>query len=179
MDKNDVRGLLEILRVAYPKAYSGLSREEAGALVNLYYRHFKDSPADVVATALDSYIEANEFPPTIAGLKRFLKQIHGGKDYEAMWAEAWSAICGGKRFEQLCPENRAYFHSQKAIDELGMSSDTIESVVRGQYMRRIAEITERRETVKAAEKTLGAERLRSLRGGERELTDGKNEQRQR
>lgn len=163
MEKDEVKILLEVLKTAYPKTYKGMNAMERKETLALYYEHFKAYPSQAVRAALDSYIDENEFPPTIAGIKKRLRHIEGGTDYEATYQEYWKGICGSVKYADMCPLNKAYAGSQKALDELGVDERTVESVVRGQYMRRIPEIAERLRAEKEAEKRMGADGLKKFR----------------
>ena len=44
------------------------------------------------------------------------------EDYEAMFKELWSAICGNRKFEDLCPANRKYIGSQQTLDMMGKAN---------------------------------------------------------
>ena len=90
--------------------------------------------------------------------------IQGGNDYEKMFNELWLAICGSKRYEELCPQNKRYIQSQKALDDLGQSSNTIREVIHGQYMKRIADICDEQKAQEAVERQLGSTRLAELQG---------------
>lgn len=163
MEKEEVKVLLAMLKTAYPKTYKGMTVVERRETVAMYYDHFKRYPSTAVRAALDSYIDENEFPPTIAGIKRYLKHIEGATDYEAAYREYWGGICGSVKYEDMSPLNKAYAGSQKALDELGADERTVESVVKGQYMRRIPEIAERLRAEKEAEKRMGADGLKTFR----------------
>ena len=155
MDKNETIKLLEVLRVAYPRHYKGMSREEASRTISLYYSRFKDYPVEIVVEALNAYIDENEYPPTIAGIKKYLTRFEGEQDYEAMFAELWKGICGNKKFSDLCLANQKYIGSQQALDDMGTDERTIMDVVKGQYMKRIPEITANMKFTAKVEQHLG------------------------
>ena len=164
MTKNEVIMMLEVLNRAYPRSFGNMTDEDMAGTVDFYYNRFKDLPCDVVTQALDMYVDENEYPPTVAGIKKYITLIKGGDDYEQMFNELWSAICGNKRFEDLCPQNQRYIQSQKTLDDLGQSSDTIREVVHGQYLKRIGNICDEQRAQKIVENTLGSTRLAQLQG---------------
>ena len=120
-------------------------------------------PAEAVALALDQYIDENDKPPTVAGIKKYLQKLDPDYDYEAMFEELWSAICGNKRFGDLCDINRKYIGSQQQIDALGQSEDTLYEVEKGLYMKRIASIVERTKFEDKATEALGSSGVRTLK----------------
>jgi len=179
MNRDDAKKIIKVLMTAYPKYYPEVDRTPAKIkdMVDLYAAMFAEYEEAVVAAALKIYIKNNVYPPTIAGLNLIIENMCGGHDeLPNLWSEAWKAICGDISFEDLSPENKAYFKSQHYIDEIGQSEDTVESVERGIYMRQMPAVKERmkveRETpaeilelAKAATKTIGS--LPELGGGEK------------
>jgi hypothetical protein len=162
MTVEEVKVLLEILRTAYPSAYRNMSRESAINTVKLYHNRFEGYPSDLVVQALNLYVDENEYPPTVAGIKKYITMIQGGDDYEKMFSELWMAICGDKRFDELCPQNKRYIQSQRALDDLGQSQNTLREVVHGQYLKRIGDICNEYRAQKRVEEQLGGERLAEL-----------------
>lgn len=163
MTKNETIKLLEVLRVAYPNYYKNMSKDEASKTASLYHSRLKDYPVTVVVEALNSYIDENEYPPTIAGIKKYLTRLEGEHDYEIMWMELWSAICGNRKFEDLCPANQKYIGSQTILDTMGMDEHTLHDVVRGQYMRRIPEIVDSMKFAEKVELRIGTEGVETLK----------------
>lgn len=163
MNKNETIRLLEVLRVAYPNYYKNMTKDEASRTASLYHSRFKDYPTAVVVEALNSYIDENEYPPTIAGIKKYLTRLEGEHDYELMWMELWSAICGNRKFEDLCPANQKYIGSQTILDTMGMDEHTLHDVVRGQYMRRIPEVVDSMKFTEKVELRIGTEGVELLK----------------
>ena len=179
MNRDDAKKTIKVLMTAYPKYYpESITPDRVSEMIDLYAVMFAEYDETIVASALKTYILSNQYPPTIAGIKQIINKMSGDKDeLPGMWHEAWKAICGNIKFEDMSPENKAYFKSQHYIDEIGQSEDTIESVERGIYMRQMPAVKERmkveRETpaeilelAKAATKAIG---------GLPELSGGKNE----
>lgn len=163
MTKNETRQLLTILKTAYPLTYRNMSDDEMADTAALYHNCFRDLPAEAVAMALNEYVNNNEQPPTIAGIKRYLKRLDPDEDYETMFKELWSAICGNRKFEDLCPANRKYIGSQQTLDMMGLDEHTLMDVVKGQYMKRIPEVVERMKFEKKATDQLGEEKVNTLK----------------
>lgn len=159
MNRNETIKLLAVLNAAYPSFFRGMSKTEKQAQIELYESRFKDFSAKIVAAALERYIDTNTYPPTIAGIKTIINAYQGGSKIDELWEEAWKAICGRRKFADLSAANQKYFGNQSAIDELGLSGDTVMSVVKGQYLKRISEILEVKEAQTQAVKALGKEQF--------------------
>ena len=166
MNRDDIRKMLTVIKAAYPSTFAKMDLDTARKMVELYSAMFRDEPSDVAMKAVEMYIKENEFCPTVAGIKKYIEMIKGESDYEQMFDELWKGICGNRKFEELCPENQRYIQSQKALHDLGQSENTIKSVVKGQYMKRIAEITEQMKVEADAVKTLGETRMREIRSSD-------------
>lgn len=162
MTKNETKQLLTVLKTAYPLTYRNMSDEEMADTAALYYNRFKDFPVEAVVMALNEYVDNNEQPPTIAGIKKYLRYIDPDYDFEAMFKELWSAICGNRKFEDLCPANQKYIGSQQVLEMMGFDENTIMDVVKGQYMKRIPEVVDRLKYEVKTQKALGTEKIQAL-----------------
>lgn len=171
MEKGETKKLLEVLRIAYPNAYKGIAPKEAQATLELYHSRFKDYPAQLVVEALNAYIDENEYPPTVAGIKKYILRFSGEKDYDALFNELWQGICGNLKFIELSPANQKYIGGQKALDDLGADERTVMEVVRGQYMRRIAEIVEGEKFDRQVKQRIGTENYARLQAQMNEITN--------
>jgi len=168
MTRNEVIMMLEVLRKAYPKTFGNL--DDMAGTIDFYYNRFKEYPSDLVVQALDLYVDENEYPPTVAGIKKYITLIQGSDDYEQMFNELWMAICGAKKFTELCPQNKRYIQSQKALDDLGQSESTLKDVVHGQYLKRIGTICDEMRAQRVARNQLGQNRLDELQGVVKQIT---------
>ena len=164
MTREEVKMMLSILRTAYPNAYRNMSRDDAMKTIEFYHNRFEGYPSDLVVQALNLYVDENEYPPTVAGIKKYITMIQGSDDYEQMFNELWMAICGAKKFTDLCPQNQRYIQSQRALDDLGQSEKTLREVVHGQYLRRIGDICNEMRAQRITKAQLGNERLAQLQG---------------
>ena len=162
MTREETKQLLTILKTAYPLTYRNMSREDAASTVTLYYNCFKDIPSEAVVVALHEYVNNNEQPPTIAGIKKYLRHLDPDYDYEAMFKELWSAICGNRKFEDLCKANQKYIGSQQVLDMMGLDENTLMDVVKGQYMRRIPDLVERLKFEQKATEQIGEAKIKAL-----------------
>lgn len=76
MNQTDALKLLAVLKAAYPREYSFLTKEEASGIANVWVRQFHKLPYEIVSMAVEKYISTETKPPTIAGLKDKLSSIH-------------------------------------------------------------------------------------------------------
>lgn len=157
MEHKDTQKILDILRISYPNAYRNMSKSDAEKTVILYHFMFKDYPTQLVLEALYAYIGDNEYPPTIAGLKKYITRFVGEHDYEAMWNELWQGICGNVKFKDMCKPNQKYIGSQQVLDDMGSDERTVMDVVKGQYMKRIPEIVENEKFERQVTERVGIE----------------------
>lgn len=165
MNREETKTLVRILFNAYPQYYKAVNQEQLKSQVALYERYFGGYPLPIVSTALDQYIVSNVYPPTVAGLMNIIKSLEQGTQdtgLESLFDEFWQSVCGNVRFEDLREPNKRYARSQKALDDLGQSKDTIQSVVKGQYMKRMPEILEQLNVVETARQQLGEAVLEKL-----------------
>jgi hypothetical protein len=127
-----------------------MSEATRKAQIEIWHFALSDEPAEIVITALKEYILSNQFPPTIAGLRQYM-QLLDNSDAELL-SEAWSAVCGNIRFEDLSAENKLFFGSQARVDQYGYDSDTVQTVFAGQHRKAIGEIRKRVRVKKAVER---------------------------
>lgn len=76
MTREETIKVLSILKVAYPNAYRGMTKQEGLAVVALWSMQFADTPSEVVTMALHKLISKNTFAPTIAEIKEKIKSMY-------------------------------------------------------------------------------------------------------
>lgn len=149
MDREETKKLLKILSTAYPKYFSGMSKEGKLDQIELYEAMFGQYPADIVVYALYDYIKHNEYPPSIAGLQKHIDRLNPDNDVQALWIELSKACRKGTRltrddFENLPEPIRKWAGDVAQIRELAlMSSETFNTVIRGQFTKAMKDISER------------------------------------
>lgn len=74
-----IKETLTILKVAYPNALKDLSKEDAYIMIKLWYEDFKDCKKDVFMQAIKNVRSKNVFFPSIADVKREIKEIENPK----------------------------------------------------------------------------------------------------
>ena len=76
MNRKEAVQVLAILKASYPNSYKNLSQEDAQGIVGVWSVQFANIPADIVLMALNKAVGENDFPPTIAEVKRKICSIH-------------------------------------------------------------------------------------------------------
>lgn len=155
MNRKEILSMLSILKSAYPNFYRNITKQEAEQTVNLYEEMFKDYDSRIVLIAVKELINSYEYPPTIATIKNkiySLSNINEETDLD-LWERLLKAIKNGtygseKEFELLPQIIKDYLKSPYQLQELAsMNSDDIHSVVKGQFLREIKILKERKKEI--------------------------------
>lgn len=137
---------------AFSSIYRDKREKENDALqIQIWANAMKDVPDDVGLTAAKMCINEMHFRPAPADvLERIerLKAAESGESNIAYWQEAWSGICGKTEWKDLSEPVRRWFGSRSAMDELGYSTNTVESVVKGQFMKSFPQVLKQYKTRK-------------------------------
>lgn len=154
MKKEDVAKILVILKTAYPNFYRNMRKEEVEETVELYQEMFADCDTKLVAVAVKELINTFQYPPTIADIKNKMYDLsnkHNDKSPSELWDILLKAIRNGsygylKEFENLPDEVKEFVRRPDQLRELAlMDSNTIHSVVKGQFLKQIIEIKKRKK----------------------------------
>ncbi len=155
MTKENVTELLGLIRIAYPRFYANLTKQDALATIELWYSMFKDMEYEVVKVAVNSLINTLEFPPTIADVKNEIYKLSTVDENNAL--DEWNAIKGairngiyyaGEMFERLPPIAKKFCGSPNQIKEWAMTPDLNDGVLRGQFLKQY-DVIQKREKFKA------------------------------
>ena len=153
MNKNEILMMLSILKVAYPNFYKDVSKEELEQTTNLYQEMFKGYDPKIVFIAVKELIATLKFPPTVADIKDKIYQLKNVEDKSAseLWDCLLKAIRNGsygseQEFKNLPSIVKEYVVSPRQLQEMAqMDSDTIHSVVKGQFLKQIENLKQRRK----------------------------------
>ena len=146
MKKEDVAKILAILKIAYPNFYKDTKGEEIESTVQLYQEMFSDCDAGFVAIAVKELINTFQYPPTIADIKNKMYDLYNRDDDKSpseLWDILLRAIRNGaygylEEFEKLPNEVKEFVRRPEQLKELAlMDSNTIHSVVKGQFLKQI------------------------------------------
>ena len=147
MQKEDVKELMTVLKAAYPSNYRNMPEPEMIDVAILWYKMFCEYEAVLVAAALDNYIKANKYPPTIAGLQEQIDLLtNHGNSNEELWAMVLKAIKNStygsvEEYNKLPEECQRWLGGPSGLKDLGMiDTDTVNTVLHGQFLKTIGDI---------------------------------------
>ena len=112
--------------------------------IMVWYEFFKEDDYMVVQTAIKKYMANNEYPPTIAGIRKNINEITN-PDLSMTEGEAWSlvyrAICNSaynarEEFEKLSPECQKAIGNPSILKEwAGLDKEEVNTVIQSNFMR--------------------------------------------
>lgn len=150
MTREETKKILKVLNTAYPEYFSKMTRAEKLDQIDLYQTIFGDFPAEIIVSAVCSYIKVNEYRPTIAGLQKQIDLItaedEGAADLWNVLAEACrkGSILTQQEFDALPWPVKRWCGNIGQIKELAMTkSDIFHTVIRGQFLRAVPQLIER------------------------------------
>lgn len=86
MTQNDFANIAAYIKTAYPNSNFLPTKES----INTYYEELKDLDVNTCMLAIKDYIRNNDFPPTIAGVRKtYMQQV---KLFIMPWNEAWDSV---------------------------------------------------------------------------------------
>lgn len=157
MTPTETGKIMDILKTAYPRFYSGPEAPDIRKMVSLWSEMFRNDDVALVAAAVKALIESDEkgFPPHIGAVKAKLRLITGGD--EMTEAEAWGIVSKAIRnssygsreeFEKLPPVLRRLVGSPSQLrDWAMMDSETVHSVVASNFQRSYKVVAQREREV--------------------------------
>ncbi len=115
MTENETIKILSIMKAAYPSTFKGLTREEGFGMIRIWQMQFADIPAELVMAAVNRLIGKNAFPPSVAEVKKELKELRDEAE-NLLWMH--TSVTGG--MFRLPPEKleecRAIINALATID---------------------------------------------------------------
>lgn len=145
MTKQEVVNILGIIKVAYPNSFQNMQKSDIEALINLWYRQFKDYDYKLVQNAIDSIIsvDKNPFMPSIGRIKEMINTLTQPQRISEQ--EAWGLVYDALRnsiyhaqeeFDKLPPTVQRIVGGPSQLREWAMMpSDTLNSVVASNFQR--------------------------------------------
>ena len=145
--------IMDILKTAYPRFYSGPNAPDKVKTLSLWAKTFAHNNVTLVAAAVKALIESDSkgFPPHIGAVKEKLRLISG--EDEMTEAEAWGMVAQALRnsiygareeFEKFPPIVKRIVGSPSQLREWGMmASETVHSVVASNFQRSYKAIVQR------------------------------------
>lgn len=177
MNRKETAKILAVLEVTYPSFYKDKSEEELNDVVSIWAEMFKEEPYELVATILKDVIATSEYPPTIATIKKKISEIVT-VDKESnmdLWNRLLEAIgrsgyYAEEEYRKLPSILKEFVGNPKQLEELSqMDSETVHSVVKGQFLKQIEILKEREKT----KQNLSPELKQLLFGDKKMLEDVK------
>lgn len=151
MNKEQAIVILKMLKVAYPRFYANMTKDEAENTLNLWFDMFKDDNPKLVICAVKKLITELQFPPTIADVKQAMYKL---TDDTETPIELWNALAKAVRnglygykeeFEKLPDDVKAFVKTPIQLKEMAiMDSDTFHTVTKGQFLKQV-EIVQKRK----------------------------------
>lgn len=156
MTRDDVIKALSLVKAAYPAFYAKMTARDAENAIALWVDMFSADDPRVIALAVKDCIATHDgYPPSIAAIKNRAKQLvreasdaPGIDDLWALFARACSnGIYGShEEFDKMPPVLQRFAGSPRALyDYAMMDGDTFNSVVRGQFYKRVQAMQEQEE----------------------------------
>lgn len=145
MTRQEVTALLAVLRAAYPRFYSGMTRAELEGIVSLWADLFAADDAATVMTAAKAMIatDTKGYPPHIGALKEQVRKLATPDGMTAM--EAWRLVKSAAedgyynaeaRFAALPELCQRLVGSPAQLRRWAlMDADTVDSVIGSNFQR--------------------------------------------
>lgn len=144
MSREEIIEILGILKVAYPRFYANMTKDEAEKTISLWSEMFKNDSPELVAIAVKKLITELQFPPTIADIKNTMyKLVDRTEDNTELWNKFLKALKNSgynsrEEYEQLPKIVQKFAGSPERLRDYAMMDlDTINTVVKGQFLKQI------------------------------------------
>ena len=109
MTREETIQVLSILKAAYPKFYSNLTREGAMQIIELWSVMFVNDDAEHVKTALYKHIATSAYPPAIADIRKAMLFVTDSDETDI--GDAWGEVMRAVR-------NFGYMSEAEALESL-------------------------------------------------------------
>lgn len=111
--------------------------------IMVWYEFFKDDDYMVVQVAIQKYMANNEFPPTIAGIRKHMVEITNPESMNEgeAWSLVYKAICNSaynaaSEFEKLPKECQKAIGNPAILKEwASLDVDEVNTVIQSNFMR--------------------------------------------
>lgn len=151
MTKQETIKMLAILDATYPNFYKDKNEEEINGVVAIWSEMFKDCDYQLTMIAVKELINTSKYVPTIASIKEKMYELtHTNEESNSeLWERLLKAIRNGyygaeEEFKMLPNIIKEFLGSPEQLRSIAeMDSETIHSVVKGQFLRQIENLKER------------------------------------
>lgn len=145
MTKEQVIKVMEYFQAAFSGFYEGKDTKE---VLTVWYDVLAKEDPGIVSVAAKNYVRTKRFPPTVADLLEQIEMIKRPDNDADLWAKIYTAASNGlyhadEEFNKLPPECQAFVGSPAALTDLAQTdAGTMNTVVKGQFLKRVANIRE-------------------------------------
>ena len=119
MNREEIIAILKVLKVAYPRFYNNITKEDMLKTIDLWGEMFKNDSKQDITRAVKELICELEFPPSIAEIK---KKINKYKGERAMLEKIKKEELTSKQVMQLDKpkeiETKQKVNAKKYIDNI-------------------------------------------------------------
>lgn len=171
MTRDDTKKMILYLHTAY-KGFC--EDKDLKMVVDVWHDAFKDDDVKLVSKATQNYVNTNEYYPTIAGIRKQINLLKEKETDTDLWALIEKAARNGtygavEEFEKLPPECQSFIGSPAALKDLAqVDTGTMNTVVKGQFLKRVGDIKERQEVQRGlpaeVRKAIEESKVRMLEG---------------
>lgn len=155
MQRNEIVIILKKLKLAYPRFYADISKEDAQNTIVLWEDMFKGDDGQLVMAAVNNLIANFKYPPTIADIKEEMYKLTNKEVAPIeLWSIAKRMIGKGlymtqAEFETYPAEIRAFFGGLSGLKDISkMDSETVNSVIQSNFLKQIKIIQDREKADK-------------------------------
>lgn len=151
MTVDDTKRMIMYLRTAFP---GFCDNTDLSIVVKVWHEAFQDESVHIVNQAVSNFVKSSEFQPTIAGIQKQINMIREAESDTDYWAMLHRAIGNSiynsaEEFERLPPVCQSFVGSASALRDLAQADiGTINTVVKGQFLKRAEAIKERQNVQK-------------------------------
>lgn len=152
MQRKEIIIILKKLKIAYPRFYADISKEEAEDTILLWMDFFKDDNPSLVLESVNNLIVNFKYPPTIADIKEEMyKLTHKEVAPIELWAIAKKMISNGiymtqKEFDEYPSEVKSFFGGLSGLKDIAvMDSNIVNSVIQSNFIKQVKIIQERQK----------------------------------
>lgn len=150
MQRSEIIIILKKIKLAYPRFYNDISKQEAEDIVILWEEFFKNEDPSLVMLAVNSLISTFKFPPTIADIKEEMYKLTNKEQTPMeLWSVAKEMIRNGlymtqEKFDKYPKEVTMFFGGLSGLKDISMmDSGTVNSVIQSNFLKQVAIIQDR------------------------------------
>lgn len=173
MTRDDTKKMILYLRTAFKGFCEDANLTD---VVNVWHDAFKDEDVHIVSQATRNYTKTSIYQPTIAGIQEQINLIKEPETDTELWdritkAARNSAYGSVEEFNKLPEVCQHFLGSPAALKDIGqIDSGTLQTVVKGQFVKVAPRIREHQEVQKGlpmeVRQAIEASKMKMLMEGE-------------